>query len=182
MYPVRIARVMALTFVASALAACAALNVGSFVERGIDFSQYHTFTWAPSEQLATGDPRLDNNEFFQRRVRSAVDRELAAKGLEPAGPGASDLVVHYHASVTQRIDANGADQQYGYCEDCRPSVFDAGTLTIDFVDARTNRLVWRGWAEGSIEGVIDNQAWMERQVDEAVTRILKAFTPGSRRL
>jgi hypothetical protein len=52
-------------------------------------------------------------------------------------------------------------------------VYDAGTLLIDLVDARTNRLVWRGWAEGSVDGVIDNQEWMEARIDEAVTRILE---------
>ena len=41
-----------------------------------------------------------------------------------------------------------------------------------FVDTRTNRVVWRGWAEGSVDGVIDNQQWLEQRVDEAVRRIL----------
>jgi len=34
-------------------------------------------------------------------------------------------------------------------------------------------LIWRGWAEGSIEGVIDNQTWMESRIDEAVAKILE---------
>ena len=32
--------------------------------------------------------------------------------------------------------------------------------------------VWRGWAEGSIEGAIDDQQWMENRIDRAVTQIL----------
>ena len=56
--------------------------------------------------------------------------------------------------------------------DCRPYVYEKGTLFVDLVDPRTNQLVWRGWAEGSIDGVIDHQQWMEARVDEAVTQIL----------
>jgi hypothetical protein len=153
-------------------AACAAMNIGSFVQRGFDMSLVRTFEWAPAEHLQTGDPRLDNNQFFQRYVKAAVERELAARGLERADPGMADVVVHYHASVTQRVDTAGADEKYGACEDCRPSVFDAGTLTLDLVDAGTNRLVWRGWAERSIQGVLEDQQWMERDVDRAVASIL----------
>jgi hypothetical protein len=87
----------------------------------------------------------------------------------------ADVVVHYHASVTQRVDTAGADEKYGAREDCRPSVFDAGTLTLDLVDAGTNRLVWRGWAERSIQGVLEDQQWMERDVDQAVASILAAL-------
>ena len=54
-----------------------------------------------------------------------------------------------------------------------PGWYDAGTLMIDLVDTRTNKLVWRGWAEGSIEGAIDNQDWMERRIGEAVGRIME---------
>ena len=32
---------------------------------------------------------------------------------------------------------------------------DEGTLVIDMVDARTNRLIWRGWAIDSLSGILD---------------------------
>ena len=41
------------------------------------------------------------------------------------------------------------------------------------VGTRTNKLVWRGWAEGSVDGVIDNQEWMEARIDDAVAQILQ---------
>jgi hypothetical protein len=81
--------------------------------------------------------------------------------------------------VTQQIDLNGSDQAYSTCNDCRSSVYDAGTLVLDFVDARTNALVWRGWSEGNLDGVIDDQAWMEEHIDRAVARILDRL-PGRR--
>ena len=58
--------------------------------------------------------------------------------------------------------------QYRTCD-----VYDAGTLVLDFVDTRTSKVVWRGWVQSSVAGVIDNQKWMEEKIDEAVTRILE---------
>ena len=49
--------------------------------------------------------------------------------------------------TTSGIDVNEADQKYGYCDECRAEVYDAGTLTLDLIDAQTGRLVWRGWAD-----------------------------------
>ena len=149
MTPRRVVPLAALVLTAALAAACAAINVGSFVERGFDMSVVRTFEWAPAEHLSTGDPRLDNNEFFQRYLKGAVEREFMTRGIERSEAGMADVVVHYHASVTQRVDTAGADEKYGLCEDCRPSVFDAGSLTLDLVDGGTNKLVWRGWAERS---------------------------------
>lgn len=173
MRPLRFVLMLGLAMAALAAAGCATMRVNSFVERGTNFGIYRTYAWAPAAQLATGDPRLDNNEFFQERLLAAVEKGLGSRGLEKAAPGQADLVLHYHASVTQRVDANAVDQKYGYCEECSPSVFDAGTLTLDVVDARTNRLIWRGWAESTFDGVIDNQQWLERQIDESVAQILQ---------
>jgi uncharacterized protein DUF4136 len=175
MRPLRIASILAVAWATLALAGCATMRVGSFVERGTNFTVYRTYAWASDAQLSTGDPRLDNNEFFQTRLRAAVEKGLGARGLEKAESGQADVVLHYHASVTQKVDAGKVDEKYGYCEDCSPSVFDAGTLTLDVVDARTNKLAWRGWAESTFDGVVDNQQWLERRVDESVGRILRTF-------
>jgi hypothetical protein len=170
-----ITSVLAVTITAGAAAlmmGCAPVKVNASLERGMDFTRYGSYAWAADEQFTTGDPRLDNNEFFENRLRMTAEKVLAARGLEKSSPTTADLVVHYHANATQRIDVNELDRQYGYCEECRSSIYDAGTITIDFVDARTNRLVWRGWSEGSFEG-IDSQELIEARVDEAVTKILE---------
>jgi hypothetical protein len=153
------------------LSACATMQVSSFVERGTDVTKYRTYSWAPPKVQATGDPRLDNNEFFANRIQTAVDQQMNGRGFEKAS-ATPDLVVHYYASVAQEINLNGADQPYTTCESCEPYVYDAGTIVVDLVDARTNHLVWRGWAEGSIDGAIDNQTALERQIDDAVARII----------
>ena len=151
------------------------MNVSSYVERGVNFTQYLTYNWDPAaDQLVTGDPRLDNNPFFHERVQADVEKQLATRGFEKTASGTPDLLLHYHASIKERLDVNGADQQNGYCRrgDCRPYVYEAGTLLLDLIDTHTNRVVWRGWAEGSVDRMIDNQEWMEQKIDDAATRIL----------
>ena len=169
-----------LTFVLAAAAVvaagCAPVRVNASLERGMAFTNYDSYTWADDEQFNTGDPRLDNNEFFQHRLQAATESVLAQHGLEKVSATTADLVLHYHANISQRIDVNALDRGYGYCEDCHSSIYDAGTITIDFVDAKTNRLVWRGWSDGSLEG-IDNQPIIESRIDEAVRKILQQLPP-----
>jgi hypothetical protein len=169
-------RFAAVALAALTLTGCASMNVSSYLERENDFPRYRTYSWAPSEALETGDPRLDNNPFFHERIQADVEKQLATRGFEKTASGVPDLLVHYRASVRQRVDANGVDPEYGYCKNedaCRPYIYEAGTLLIDFVDTRTDKLVWRGWAEDSVDAAIDNQQLMEQKVDKAVTRILQ---------
>lgn len=170
----RITRMSAAAMLALALTGCATLRVNSFLDRDADFARYRSYAWSTADDFSTGDPRLDNNRFFSQRVEEAVNMQLIGRGFERTSPSAADLLVHIHARVDQRIDAGAIDRQYRRCdvEDCGPQVYEAGTLLVDLIDRRTNRLAWRGWAEDSFEGVIDDQRWMEATIDKAVARIL----------
>ena len=161
------------------VAACAVVTVNSYTNGAFEIGRYHTYTWGPADTFGTGDPRLDNNPFFEDRVRQQVERQLGARGFEKT-TAAPDLLVHYHASVTQKINTRELDRGNARCstEDCRPEVYDAGTLVVDLMDPRADVLLWRGWAEGAVDGVIDNQTWLEERIDDAVLRILRRLPPA----
>ena len=165
------------------LTACAIATVGSYSEQRFDLSAYRTYAWGPADTGGTGDPRLDNNRFFEDRIRRRVDEQLALRGFEKMDAGTPDLFVHYHASVSQKIDVSDLDRSSVSCGtvECRPFVYDAGTIFVDLVNARARTLVWRGWIEGTMDGVIDNQGLMESRIDDAVTRILGRLPPGAPR-
>lgn len=167
--------------VAVAAAGCAPLRVNAYQWPGADFGRYRTFTWGPEDRLSTGDPRLDNNEIFRGRVQRAVERELVPRGWERANGAAADVVVHVHAHIDQRIESNTIDRDLAACEPggCGPRVYEAGTLLLDLVDARTKRVAWRGWAEGSLDAVIDDQELLEQTIDEAVAKILARLPLGA---
>jgi hypothetical protein len=158
-----------------AVTGCATMSVSSHVQSGIDFGRYRTFEWGPADALPTGDPRLDKDPFFQDHMQGAVEKGMAAKGLARATAADADLLIHYHASVTQRIDINAADRGRGYCyEDCQSGVleYEAGTIVLDLVDRKTNKVIWRGWAQESLDRMLDDQDRMERDINEAVSRML----------
>jgi hypothetical protein len=153
------------------------MTVSSHVERGLDFAQYRTYNWGPPDTLPASDPRLDQNPSFQDRFQGAVERQLATRGIERS-VDAPQLLIHYHANVRERMDVNTMDRTYGYCdaESCPGmGTYEAGTFVLDFIDAQTNRLIWRGWAQTDLEGVIDNPDRLARTIDEAVTRIFQEF-------
>jgi len=158
-------------------AGCATtMSVSSHVDRSINFSQYQTFDWGPADALPTGDLRLDRDPFFKDHVQGAVERGLTARGMELTSTGSPDLLIHYHANITERIDVNKADRAYGYCQgtDCPPESFwyEAGTLVLDFMDAHTNKLIWRGWAQNSVEDMLRDKDKMADTIDQAVTEML----------
>jgi hypothetical protein len=78
-------------------------------------SEYLTYDWGPPDNLPVGDPRLDNNPFFDDYLQGAIEKKMAAKGFERAVTGTPDLLVHYHASVNQKLDVYEVDNRYGYC-------------------------------------------------------------------
>lgn len=153
--------------------ACVPMRVRSYAGPDADVTVYRTYQWAGGDLGSTGDPRLDSNRFFVERIQATADAELRLRGYERTAAGTPDLVLHIHARVKQRLDASELDRNSDRCqqEGCRAYVFDEGTLLIDFVDARTEALVWRGWAERSLDGVVDDQAWMNQVIDKAVVAI-----------
>lgn len=174
-----------LTLTAAALAAvalsgcAAAMNASAYRERGIDFVQYKTFDWAPADALPTGDPRLDNNPFFHDYFEGAVEKELALRGIEKTVWGTPDLLIHYHANVRQRFLVGGSDSESPYCSgtDCggRITEYESGTFVLDAIDPYSNKLVWRGWVQTSVDGVIDNQDWLRDHIGKAVVKMMKLF-------
>jgi hypothetical protein len=173
----KIVRVASVVLLALVMGACATtMRVSSQVARGVDFARYHTYDWGSADDLPTGDPRLDRNPFFQDHLQGAVERQLAAQGFERTASGTPDLLVHYHASLDRRLDVHDVHRRYGHClgDECQAEIttYEAGTLVLDIVDTHTNDVIWRGWAQDSVEGVLDNQDKMARQINEAVQRML----------
>jgi hypothetical protein len=161
-------------------AGCATMSVSSHVERGLDFSQYRTFDWGTPDELPAGDPRLDKDPFFKDHIQGAVEKALAGRGL--ALSATPDLSIHYHAAIDRRINVSGVDRARGYCysENCQAEVseYEAGTLVIDIVDTRTNRVIWRGWAQDAVGEMLEDRNVMERKINEAVTRMLAQLPLG----
>jgi hypothetical protein len=158
-----------------ALAGCAPITVGSHRSSDADFARYHTFAWTDADALPVGDPRLDSNPFFQDYLQGAIERRLHEHGLTLAGPAdEADLVIHYHATVAQRVDVtrDHPNTPNAYTE---PEIIASkeSTIVLDITDARTHRLVWRGWAQDSLDAFVNDQDRMRAHIEESVARMLR---------
>jgi len=172
----RPARIAIAAFAALALSGCATMNVSSHIERGVDFAQFRTWDWGPADALPTGDPRLDNNPFFNDYLQGAVEKEMTRHHYDHVAGGTPDLLLHYHANVSKTFDVNGVDMRNGYCyDDCQPKVIEymQGTIVLDVVSTRTNRVVWRGWFQDSMDGIIDNQDRLRAELEKGIPKMMK---------
>ena len=145
------------------LAGCATLRVSSHTDRGLVWSKYKTFDWGPADPLPASDPRLEKDPDFHDRVAGAIEKAMATHGFEMSARSEEpDLLIHYHANITARLDTD----RNRYQDD---------TLVVDIVDAASNVLLWRGWAQGDIEGALRNSGRMRRRIDEGVGRMFETL-------
>jgi Domain of unknown function (DUF4136) len=162
------------------LTGCAAtMTVGSHVEPAAGFSSYQTFAWDAPDALPAGDPRLTTNIFFRDHVEGAVEKQLAMRGLRQV-TALPDLRIHYHANIQARFEV-GLDHQYAASSgSAEPQLaeFEQGTLVVDVMDARTSRLVWRGWAQDAIDAADSDR--LHHQIDEAVPMMFRQFPRQTR--
>ncbi len=167
--------------VALTAAACATMNVSSHMERGRDFSQYRTWAWGAADNLPASDARFDD-AFVRDHLMGAVERGFSRRGLELGTEGAADILVHYHANVTPRLEEHQGSPDVGACYDgdCAVRVLEReqGTILVDVLDARSGRLVWRGWAQMNMEGVFGHPNRLADRIETAVTAMFRRFPRG----
>jgi len=145
------------------------------------------WTWAPGPSPRTGDPRLDN-DLLDRRVRGAVERELAARGFQRVEADPT-FFVEYHTALASKVQVRSIGSSYGYGPGNWAAVapggtfartYDEGSLILDVVDAESRDLVWQGIAWAEVYPT-DSPAEREKKINEAVREILERFPPGWRK-
>lgn len=195
-------QILSLTLV-FAVAGCSMIEVSTDYDASIDFERLATYDWLPEPHKPTGDPRIDN-PLLEKRIRTAVESQLAAKGYEKAGAGRADFLVGYHAAIDRRLSVQSMNTYYGYrsgwgWDDYRygdgwgyhrawksepmfrtyTRYYDEGSLILDFVTPQTRELIWRGAAKAEVDEA-DSPRTKREQINEAVRRILEQFPPMKR--
>lgn len=176
-----------------AIAGCSDMTVKSAYDPFASFPKSGTYAWMPGSLQLPDDPRVDRADV-DRRIRSAVERELAAKGFKPVSQDAADILIAYHAALESKLDAAavnknywswgyGPDGSWGYGPDREVSlgqdagpVYEKGSIVLDIVDPGTKRLLWRGSAEANIVVSVSTEE-KERRTNRAVQAILARFPP-----
>ena len=177
-------RIFMLSAVLVLLSGCSSISVRRDYDRTTDFSQLKTYAWEHAEQPETGDPRIDN-DLMDERVRAAVNRELAAKGLVAGSKSDADFLVAYFITYKQRIGGSsvsfgigtGSYGRYGSVGyNTSISDYDEGHLTIDIMDSATTNTIWRGVGVRTTYETAKPDK-ITKIVNQAVSKILKKFPP-----
>jgi hypothetical protein len=169
------------------VAGCSSIKVRYAYDTEADLAGLKTYAWvsrpAPAEGVAAD--RAARLCSLDQQIRAEVDEGLSGKGMRP-DPAAPDFLVDYHVTVEDKIDVD--DWGYSYAARKRyrnpkgfgmveVAQYEKGTLIIDFVNPKTNQLIWRGEAQG---GLAPDRT--EKQGDKicetAVRKILTTFPPS----
>jgi Domain of unknown function (DUF4136) len=138
---------MRLTVCASVVAAllmvtgCGA-TIHSSTASNADLAKYKTFSfYTPSYKQ--GKPA----SIADQTIRSALEQDLAARGLTKATTEKPDFLVSYHVKEQQRLDADTVGYGFwGWNGPVAVTEYTQGTLIVDFIDPQTNQVFWRGTA------------------------------------
>ena len=117
------------------------------------------------------------------RVKKAVNAQLQAKGFMVASRNPDFL-------IAEQLGKKGKMQVqhwgYGYYatgyerfespDDVFNIEYKEGSLILDFVDAKSKKLIWRGVAKTVVHDA-DTPEKKEKSINEAVKELLKNFPP-----
>ena len=170
------------------LSACSNVRVSQDYSPGADFSTMQVYSWKSKEQKKTGNARIDN-PLLNNRIRSTVERYLEEKGHQKTSGGSPDFYISYEYIIESKIVSEGSSFGFGVGRSTRGrhggislssggnvTERDEATLIIDFVDASTDNLVWRGsGTRRTTQHSSPEQKNLE--INELVENILNQFPP-----
>lgn len=148
-----------------------------------DFSQYTSYDWMPVPVSSS------INDLVVARVKKAVDAQLGAKGLTRTAQN-PDFLIANHLGKEEKVEIDSWGYSYysprlayrrgfwGGPDDPSVYYYEEGTLILDFVDAGSKKLFWRGSAKAHVQNV-DTPEKRQKLINEAVKKILEKYPPPS---
>ncbi|MBR9728213.1 DUF4136 domain-containing protein [Shewanella intestini] len=179
-------KIIALIALAS-LSACSSMKTSSDFDPAVSFSQYKTYAWIEKKNQ---DSQYQLDGLMDQRVKTAVDNEMSNKGLTKTDAQRADLLVNYLTKVDKKINVDTFNTHYGYnpnyyrgwgwggSVNTQTTVreYEVGTMIIDLVDNKTDKLVWRGTVADTVS---DKNTPEERVevINEAIKKVMLNFPP-----
>ena len=155
-------------------------------DKAADFSSYQTFAWAPTDETSL----KDSSPLMDSRIKNGIEFQLTAGGMIE-NTESPDLYVTYHGEESQEVHVNTDHWGYGYpgtwgyspywgrggyggygTSTTSVTTYDIGTLIIDIWDAKTQKIVWRGTATGTIPAKPEKAA---KKIDKAINKLAKKW-------
>ncbi|MCU7552298.1 DUF4136 domain-containing protein [Chitinophagaceae bacterium LB-8] len=174
--------ILALTFIACSCSPT--MQVHSDYDKSADFSNYKTFS------LYKSDSSSSISQLNQQRIINAVRNEMIKKGYQETS-SSPDILVNQVTILKDKVSVSSNTNYYGYGGMYRPYYWGAGggysttnydvqhvkdgSLIIDIIDARTNKLIWQGIGNKEIDKPIKNP---DTKIPQAISIIMADFPPG----
>lgn len=147
-----------------------AQSVQSDYDRSFNFSNLKTFGFAVQTRRAN-DP-LASDSLNNDRIRTALESQLIANGYRMDN-GNADFAIVYHVTTKDKLSV----QDYGYgpprfwgSRNIHVNQYSEGTLLVDFIDLKTNQVIWRGRASGTLE-----MKGVDKKISKSVEKLVKQF-------
>jgi len=178
------------TLVLALLASACTTTHGRFdFDAQASFASYRNYAFihpgVPDEGVPTPSADVADSQLNQRRVQAAIERELAAKGLEPAPEQSADLLVAFNISSRQasRTEFYPSGMAHGWpygwwydhWDTVYTRIYTEGVVIVDLVDAKSRQLVWRGWTADPLP-----RSGYGRVIDHAIAQVMKNYPPPPR--
>jgi hypothetical protein len=140
-----------------------------------NFAPLKTYAWydGPGFQPPHGDSIIDG-QFIDRRIRTAVDRELGGKGFQKVEPASASMFVSYSSGdtgVADEIKDPNMDWLTGYAD----TMYEKERAVIIDIRDSGKKLIWRG-SITRLEG--QNPDAAGREIDHEVAVLLGKFPPA----
>lgn len=178
-----------ITGLAVTLLACSSITVQSDYDPEVDFSKYGSYAWIPEPERENKDSITVTDDLLRQRIERAADAALSAKGMRRVPQQDASLLVTEHVSVKQKLRVNTTNYGYGYGRwgyygggytDTQVDQYEQGTLVIDFIDANSKLLVWRGIAQKRLSKSTTPEE-NEKRVKQVVDAILAKYPPAKKK-
>ncbi len=157
------------------------------------FVGLRAYAWDPDPARRTGDTR--KNDGPDKRIRQAIDKQLAAQGFILLPPEQADFWVGYTVRLvdvvkTSSVDSTSApnraqgggnaDLYRGWFRGGSQSTYqhrqDVGTLTVFIASPATRAPIWQGYARAEIRPSDDRET-RDQALAKAAVMILEKFPP-----
>lgn len=151
-----------------------------------DFGQYRT--WGFYKPIAM--EQSGYSSWISERIRADVQREMESRGYRFVAEGA-DLLVNFQGVVEDKTavwSMPRSDVQWFYSyrhrsyvavpvwyDETQVSRYREGTLTVDLVDGKRNRMVWTGAASAPVAGKNTPAEKRMADIDQAITAIFTKY-------
>ncbi len=155
--------------------AATAQQVKTDYDRGANFTQYKTYSWA---NVKASDP------LWVDRIKSSVESALAAKGLTQVESGGDMSITAMEITRNEQTLNTFYDNGFGGWRwggfgnaTTTTETYKVGTLVVDLFDTQSKKLVWRGSSSDTLSNKSDKNI---KNLNKGVDKMFKHFPPETK--